>query len=218
MKVVVYSALYGDYEQPRLLPYLGVPAIMYTDRCDLEAPGWIVKYRPAIALAVDTPMMKAKYWKCHPEMAAQDADITIWLDASVTVEVKDLVERCLVALGEDDWTAVRHPVRDCIYTEADFSLTLPRYADTRIREQVETYRSYGHPAHWGLFANGLIVRRHTPVVELTGRQWYHECTTWSYQDQLSLPVLIRLAGNTLKWNTNIPWGQWWTAGLHSPLG
>lgn len=212
MKVVIYSAMYGGYEPPRWLPDLGVSAIMYTDDDRLDAPGWEIRYRPV--LTYDTPMMKAKYWKCHPHVAAPDADVTLWLDASMTVLVPDYVQRCLDALGDDDWVMVRHPGRDCIYDEADVSLTMPRYANAGIREQVEAYRNMGHPPHWGLFANGANVRRHTPAVEELNDQWWFECTNRSWQDQISLPVLVRLAEERFKWNTNMPWGEWWMAGQH----
>ncbi len=216
VKVVVYSAIYGNYEPPRWLPDLGIPAIMYTDEPDLEVPGWTTAYDPLPH--IETPMLRAKYWKCHPLAAAPDADVSLWLDASMTVLAHDYVERCLAALGDDSWCAVKHPSRDCIYTEAETSMTMPRYGGTRIGEQVAAYRKYGHPPNWGLFANGANVRRHTPIVEAIGVQWWHECTFWSYQDQLSLPVLFRLAGSALRWNANMPWGLWWTAGLHSPAG
>ena len=215
VKVVVYSALYGGYEPPRWLPDLGVQALMFTDDVNLLVPGWTVRYDPLPD--VETPMLAAKYWKCHPHDAAPHADVSLWLDASMTVHAEDYVDLCLAALGDDDWAMVKHPVRDCVFDEADFSLTMPRYAGTRIREQMQVYRAW-HPAHWGLFANGANARRHTPSVKWLGLQWWWECHNWSYQDQLSLPVLVRLAGDDLKWNTNIPWGQWWTAGLHSPLG
>lgn len=212
MKAVLYSALYGNYEAPKPLPDLGIPAIMYTDDPDLVAPGWEVRHVP---LDVDTPMMRAKYWKCFPRLAAFGADISLWVDASMTILVDDYVQRCLDALGDDDWVMVKHPGRPCVYDEADVSATMVhKYDPAELKAQVEYYRSIGHPAKWGLFANGANVRRHTAAVAQVCEQWWWECTTRSCQDQVSLPVLVRLAGDRLRWNTNMPWGEWWSVGWH----
>jgi Protein of unknown function (DUF616) len=212
MKVVLYSALYGDYEAPKPLPDLGVQAIMYTDNQELEAPGWEVKYRPF--LAVDASMMKAKYWKCHPHAAAPGAEVSLWVDASMTILVDDYVQQCLDALGDDDWAMVKHPGRDCIYDEANVSATMPKYNADHVQAQAEYYRSIGHPAHWGLFANGANVRRYNEAIRKLCDQWWYECSQRSWQDQVSLPVLVRLAGEDFKWNTNIPWHEWWHVGWH----
>ena len=213
MKVAIYSALYGDYEEPKPLPDLGVEAIMYTDNPDLQAPGWTVRHQ--LLMDADTPpMMLAKYWKCHPEVAMPDADVSLWLDASMTVLVDDYVQRCLDVLGDDDWVMAPHPDRTCVYDEADFSALLPRYEGARLHEQAEFYRGIGHPAKWGLFANGANVRRHTPAVAEVCEQWWWECQNRSWQDQVSLPVLVRLAGKRLRWNANMPWATWWSVGWH----
>lgn len=222
MKVVLYSALYGNYEAPKPLPDLGIPAIMYTDNPDLEAPGWqvILASDPSVKGDALSAMMAAKYWKCHPAEAVEKAgepyaDVSLWVDASMTILVDDYVQRCLDALGTDDWTLVQHPARTCIYDEAEFSALLsPKYDIAGLSAQAEYYRSIGHPARWGLFANGANVRRHTPAVMKVCEQWWWECTGRSWQDQVSLPVLIRLAGEELKWNTGMPWGEWWSVGWH----
>jgi len=50
--------------------------------------------------------------------------------------------------------------------------------------------------------------------------WWHECLRWSHQDQVSLPVLLRMSDRgelpPVRWNTNMPWAQWW--GLHEHGG
>lgn len=211
----------GPYEWPKPAPLdLGVPAVMMTDDPDLEAPGWRVEvnwvgledpttWDPAATKA----MMEHKFWKCHPHLAAPDADIIIWLDASMTITVPNFVDLCLEALGDDDWAVMSHPWRRCIYDEAQFSGLLSRYDKGSLDAQAEFYRSIGHPPNWGLFATGFSVRRMTDRVKEVGEQWWWECTTRTHQDQVSLPVLFRLAED-LKWNTNLPWWTWFHLGEH----
>jgi hypothetical protein len=220
-KVIVYSAIYGGYERPKRLPAnLGVPAVLYTDDPQLDAPGWDVRvvtdhlapdFRSPDPLAT-LAMMRHKWWKCHPRRALPDADVSIWLDAQLEIIVPSFVGKCLAALGDDDWTTVTHPNRDCAYAEADFSGRLARYDAATLDVQCTRYRAIGYPARHGLFATGASVRRHTPVVESVSTQWWDECV-FSHQDQVSLPVLF-WTNPALRWNENMPWWQWWTIHPH----
>jgi hypothetical protein len=243
-EVALYSALYGAYEYVKPLPGdLGCRAILYTDEPGIEAPGWEVRvvtdHLPVEAIraaqladpkATDG-MLRHKYWKCHPAQAVPDADVTIWADASLLITADSYAKRCLEALGDDDWCAVRHPWRDCIYTEAAFSATLPRYNWRTLDTQVQAYRLLGHPRSWGLFATGANVRRHTPVTIETGEHWWWEIVTRSHQDQVSLPVIFRLMQQLrnhpddhpddrrpLRWNVNMPWNTWWGVYEHGRPG
>lgn len=215
-KVAVYTAIYGAYDTPKPLPDLGVPAYLYTDNPHLQAPGWQVRVvRHGIATLkgdprTTGPMLAHKWWKTHPELACPDADITLWLDGSMVVTVGDYVARCLAALGGDDWACVRHPWRTCVFDEGEYSATLTWRYDTAVMlAQVEQYRAINHPRGWGLIATGANVRRHTPEVVNLSHQWWDECVNWSHQDQLSLPVLLRLADGRVRWNMNLPWHEWW---------
>lgn len=224
MNVVLYSAIYGGYDLPKALPEgLDCQAVMYTDWAatyDLaRAAGWeprlVGEPRPEGERQGAQSMLRHKWWKTHPLEAAPDADVSLWVDGSMTITVPDYADRCLDALGADDWSAMRHPWRSCVFDEAAYSTTLPRYANAGLLEQAEFYRSIGHPADWGLIATGANVRRHTATVERVSDQWWWECRTRSHQDQVSLPVLFRLAED-LRWNDRLPWWAWWHLGEHLP--
>lgn len=219
--VVVFSAIYGGYERAkRLSADLGVPAVLYTDDPHIDAPGWEVRmvtdhlpggidYLDPLATEA---MMRHKWWKCRPDLAVPDADVSIWLDGQMEIVVPSFVDKCLAALGDDEWSAVRHPNRDCVYEEARFSARLPRYDAETLHDQVERYRALRYPPRNGLFATGSIIRRHTPTVRAVGEAWWDECRR-SHQDQVSLPVLFWLAP-ALRRNENMPWWQWWTLHPH----
>jgi hypothetical protein len=226
VKVALYTAIYGPYDWVKPVPStLGVPAYLYTDSKvtadKAEAQGWeprIVNHSVTTLNGEPTitePMLNHKWWKCRPDLACPDADVSLWIDGSMTVVSEDYVDLCIAALGDDDWVCVPHPARYCVYPEGEFSATLIwRYDGPSIKAQIAYYRSLGFPVNWGLFATGANVRRHTPQVIEIGKQWWHECITRSHQDQLSLPVLFWLAGDKLKWNTNMPWFQWWELAPH----
>jgi len=225
VKIALYTALYGPYDTVKQAPQTDVPCLFYTDSDDTaklaQERGWETRVVPhSVATvkgspAVTGPMLAHKYWKCHPELATPPGtEVSLWIDASMEVLVTDYVDRCLAALGDDDWGMVPHPHRRCIYPEAAFSATLARYDRDSILAQANFYRSIGHPENWGLMATGANVRRHTAAVLEVGEQWWVECLNWSHQDQLSLPVLLRLSEGKVRYNYKLPWHLWWRLHHH----
>lgn len=220
MKLAIVTAIYGGYEYPKVLPDglddLGVVAYMYSDNeqvCDEAAQMGYFSIQDDM-LDVPTPMLRAKYWKTHPTSAAPFRDVSIWLDGSmsITVPADVFVDNCLKALGEDDISFTPHPLRTCIYPEASVTKALARYGDCDPIAQVEFYRNVvGHPVNGGLMASGAFTVRHNDNTEHWGKLWWDECNNWTYQDQLSLPVITRLMTmeGKLTWNMNMPWAKWW---------
>jgi hypothetical protein len=219
VKVGLYTAIYGESDWPKPVPDLGVPAVMFTDsdRTAEQAvtAGWEVKMvRHYITTLrgdpkIVAPMLAHKYWKCHPDVAFPGYYASLWIDGSMEILCQNYVELCLEALGEDDWSCVPHPARNCIYPEAEYSATLHwKYDPPSILAQAEFYRQF-HPPGTGLQATGANVRRHTSEVLELGRLWWKEILNWSHQDQVSLPVLFRLMDGKVKYNHNLPWFQWW---------
>jgi hypothetical protein len=220
--IAIYSAIYGGYnEAPPLPPDLPCPAIMYTDDPELKAPGWEVRMMPhgLVTLKGDPrrtgPMLQHKWWKMFAGRG--EVDITIWLDASMTITAPGefFPELCLEALGEPDiWlntidlVVMRHPWRTCIYDEAAYSSLLPRYEHEapHILAQAAYYAGIAHPDHWGLIATGFYVRRNgVEWVDKLMKDWWWECISRSHQDQISLPVLLKLAGQDERWDYRLPW-------------
>lgn len=219
MDVALYTAIYGNSDWVKPVPDVDVPAYLYTDSKETAAEAESLGWEPRIANhgiatlkgepRITAPMLAHKWWKTHPELACPGVEVSLWIDGSMEVRASDYVERCLGALGADDWACVPHPARGCIYPEAEFSATLTwRYDRPSILAQANFYRAF-HPADWGLIATGANVRRHTANVLELSDQWWTECLNWSHQDQLSLPVLLRLAEGKVKFNYNLPWFQWW---------
>lgn len=229
MTVAIYSAIYGQYDRAKKLPDLGVPAYLYTDNPQIEAPGWEIRHIPhGVATTngepgIVAPMLAHKWWKTHPDLACPDAEVSLWIDGSIELHdtQPSYVEQCLQALGDDGWAMVPHPSRACIYPEAEVTETLTwRYDRVAVRRQIDFYRdNVRHPRGWGLMATGANARRHTPQVLRVSHQWWVECVNWSHQDQLSLPVLLRLmdegpVDHRFSYNYNIPWHEWWTLHPH----
>src|SRR5205085_532909 len=133
----------------------------------------------------------------HPNLAAKtpkmcpwrytDADVVVWLDASFQITSPSFLrEMCEYEFGQFD-----HNARDCIYDEVEHCIPLAKYSFLPLQEQAAHYREQGHPEHWGLWATGFIVRKHTPTVEQFGEAWLAENEKWSFQDQVSEAPMLR---------------------------
>lgn len=189
MKVAVVSSLYGGYDNPPPPAEQTIDAewIMVTDATDV--PGWTTVHEPKGHMH---PRLAAKVAKCRPDLYT-DADVTVWLDASVEVTSPKLIESMVEWMGTGTIAQFRHPARISIVDEAAASEPLAKYQGQPVRQQAEHYLSQGYPDGWGLWATGLIVRRHADVTRRLGDWWLREQMRWTYQDQISeAPLLHRL--------------------------
>lgn len=193
---MIYSANYGAWDPPRTQP---VPVRLFTETTHPLACTSRYRRPPQTQNRLD-----AKWWKVRPDLACPDADVTIWMDASVTLLRADAESVCLAELGDDDALFMSHPWRDCVYDEYHASSGTPgldqKYGHQFTAEQMAHYREEGHPEHWGLVQTTFIVRRNNARVRALDDAWWHEIEHWSIQDQLSLPFVLRKLGRRLRWH------------------
>jgi len=196
-RAVVVTACYGGVDtvlHPQADQDMPVDWVCFTDQPDLiDAPApWRIVHAPA---RFDHPALASKVIKTTPTVDCTDV---VWMDASMQVTSRSFVRRALAA-RRDGVATFSHPRRTCIYTEADASLGAEgqngKYADQPLMEQVAAYRAEGHPENGGLYATGVVAwdLADPKAVEL-GRVWLAECERWSWQDQLSFPVVCRRLG------------------------
>ena|SRR3990167_1394629 len=127
-------------------------------------------------------------------MLPEDAEYSIWHDGNFQLRHDPhLVIREL--LKDRQWAAHRHPCRSCLYDEAEVVLRdCPLVDKTAVNQQIARYREDGFPPRAGLWANGFIVRRHTPEVARLNELWWEEFAAGSERDQLSFPVARAKSG------------------------
>ena len=206
-RVAIYTAIFGAYDDPKPTLRQSVPTDFYlfSDRQTERAPGWRVEV--IAPPAPPHPRMQAKWFRMHPHKLFPSGrarprrrlhryDFTIWLDASMTITSANFAREAIAAAAGHELACFGHPWRDCIFEEAKASIAMPhKYGSQDIAAQARAYREQGHPEHGGLFATGLLVRstRATRQPELD-EAWWRENVLWTYQDQLSLPVVPHRAG------------------------
>jgi hypothetical protein len=211
MRAIVYTAMFGGYDVLKQPPQQNEPCefICFTDsEMPSRVGAWqVVHIKPDPNLH---PRIQAKRFKLlshrifprgrlaaryAPFSIRRRANLSIWIDASFQIKSSTFVKDMRGKLGKADWAMFVHPDRDCIYEEALDSIRWRKYEHLPILPQVESYRPFV-PPHSGLYACGLIARREPSSRGLNDvhEAWWDENIKWTYQDQLSLPFVIRRAG------------------------
>lgn len=210
----VITAVYDGYDtvKPFLPQSVECEAICVTDDPKLEVDGWHVVYEPRPDMH---PNRAAKPPKMTP-WAYTRAHQSVWIDASFRIVSPEFVAQALQYATPI--AQFVHPERDCIYDEAIVSMQLMKYHGEPIEQQMQRYRDMQHPGRWGLWATGVIARKHTLDVMKFGRDWLRECMTYSFQDQLSEPALLRAHGlrpeSLPGWHGSNPWLRYEGSGRH----
>ena len=199
-KTVIYTAIYGGYDDLKQPPVQDVPCdyICFTDNKRLKHNSGL--WRVVIAKRPPAhPRMQAKYFKLMSHLVFPNGkfgfkkyDFTIWIDASIEIKSSAFAREICSYVGTSKWSLLPHPDRDCIYDELDVSVKMPKYDGQPLTEQVAFYKAEGHPSHSGLWACGVIVRsaQLPEKLKALNEAWWEENLHWSYQDQLSLPYLL----------------------------
>lgn len=125
----------------------------------------------------------------------------IWIDGNVRIRSNDFVSRILDTLDGNDIAIGAHPVRNCIYQEAE-AITRgvrnndaylgARYDQHNLLREAAFYAADWHPPEYGLYWCGLFARRVNVRVNNFFDQWWKCCSRWPRSiDQLGFPYLVR---------------------------
>jgi len=201
-KIAVYTTIYGNYSPLLPVPRQTMPAdyfcltddpnsvdISKLSNSNTESVQIIQTNLPRQDLA---PRMKAKYFKIMPWECKELSryDIMIFIDASIEIKSSLFIQHCIDHF-KSDILLYKHPERNCIYDEANASLPLIKYQNEDIHGQIAAYRKF-HPEHAGLYACGVMMRRMTKSLQSLMMAWWFENVKYTYQDQISFPVICRL--------------------------
>lgn len=190
--VAIITAVYDAFDTVKpVMPQDGVDVewILVTDTVPDAgaAAGWKVVHEPQPNML---PVRAAKRPKFEP-WKYTDAPASIWVDASFRITSPDF------ATGAMEYATpiaqFVHPWRDCLYAEAAEVSALGKDPDGAVTWQTKRYQEAGHPKHWGLWAAGVIARKHTAAVKRMGAAWAREVGSGSARDQVSQPFVLREA-------------------------
>ncbi|MBU2249534.1 MAG: DUF616 domain-containing protein [Gammaproteobacteria bacterium] len=207
-RVVVYSANLGGYDtvQPTTVPGRFV---LFTDGD--APPGWErFPVKPE-----DDPRRQARYYKLLPHLCyfAQEAQFSIWLDASTALKVPpEMVVREWLGDGFDI-ALFRHPARDCAYAEGRVCIHKGKDRPEVIQAQLDRYAASRFPEHFGLGETPILVRRNTQRVAQFCAAWWQEVKNGSLRDQLSFDFVRWQQGGRVGVNL-VDGGEGWRKRKH----
>jgi len=188
----LYTAIFGGSDRirpPGPIP-AGWRAVCFTDSGASGAGGWELR---APMLGSETSPRSARAHKLLPHRLFPDAEVSLWIDGNISVHC-DLDRVVEGYLHDADLALHRHRDRDCVYEEGAMCIELGKDDEERIGSQLRGYERRGHPRHAGLYATGVLLRRHTEAVRRLGERWWAEVEAGSHRDQLSAPVAIAAIG------------------------
>ena len=189
-RIAVYTAISGGYDELNepIRFSDGVDFFAFSDRPLANGSVW---KRLEFDYLHQDPSRTSRFVKINPHLYFPDYEWSIWVDANLGLneDPRSLIEGMIQGA---DMGAFSHPLRSCIYDEAEECSRRKKDSDIEIREQVLRYRKSGHPLKTGLFESGVLVRQHRrQSVSKAMKDWWREIDNGSRRDQISLPFIIR---------------------------
>ena len=191
-RIVIYTAVAGGYDnlQPPLVRPPNCDFVAFSDQ-PLQVDGWQI--RPFNYLHHD-PTRSARFVKLHPHVYFADYDHSIWVDGNIGIR-GDIREFCARLTDESPLGIFVHPLRDCVYVEANECIKRNKDHAQIITRQVERYRESGFPKKAGMWETNVLARRHNdPACVALMTAWWREMEIGSRRDQLSLPIVVKQLG------------------------
>jgi hypothetical protein len=214
LRRAVYTVLVGGFDSilppVQIEPELDYIAFVDTPQ-ELPAP-WQGR---SLASRERNTRITARWHKLHPHRLLPEHDQSLYVDANIMIKgrINAVFDQ---ALGESPLALFRHPVRDCVYEEAEVVKRL-RYDDAAIVDaQMAFYRAHGLPIRAGLHFGGVLFRRHNdPQLIKLLEDWWRQLKIFSQRDQLSLTFMLRRHQMTAaELPGTITDNPWFTVGPH----
>jgi len=194
--IVVYSVLVGDYEalkEPEVLDP-SVRYVLFTDNPTLQSDRWEVIPFDTLGLS---PRRASRLPKLLPHRYLPEHDVSIYLDASLTIVEADVRKMATDALQENDIAAYPHFERACVYDEIEECIAKGKVEGVAAQMLADRLRAEGFPIKYGLLENAFLIRRNTPRMRALNDAWYAEFRDGPGRDQFHLMYLL--------WKRNIGW-------------
>ncbi len=163
--------------------------ICFTDNLKMEPNGWKLKPIPEDILRYSIEKQQ-RLVKMLPHIyLPKKYDVSLYIDGNLQIISTDLTKNFFekYPLGKEFIYINKHPQRDCLYDEAVVCKQKKKDRGDIIDKQIKRYKAEGFPAHFGLFENNILLRKHTDkrCIELMN-EWAKELINGSKRDQLSL--------------------------------
>jgi GT2 family glycosyltransferase len=188
-KIVVYSAIVSGYDTLKLPHRLDerLKYVVYSDG-PLDGGG-VFEIRPVTHFEHDHTRT-ARYVKTHPHILLDDCDVAIWVDSNIllTQNICGLVESFLKS--GMPVAGIPHPIRRCVYEEAEACLSQGKDEHEVIQAQMEKYRSEGFQTDGLIESNVMMFDLKDSRTHVLLNDWWREIVGGSKRDQLSVNYVL----------------------------
>jgi len=182
--IVTYTAVFGGYDTLKPAKY---PSVCFTDGKMGSVSGW--EYQTIYG-------DKNPKWanrRCKILMHDHiDTEYSIYHDGNIQMIIRP--EQVIDFLGQHDIAVFAHPLRDCIYEEAEACIREGKADEKVVRAQMARYKRDGFPTHAGLAACWVLIRRRTAAIKQFDILWWKEYESGAKRDQLSFNYICWKVG------------------------
>jgi glycosyltransferase involved in cell wall biosynthesis len=183
--ITVVTAIAGGKDKLKdQKEYKGVEYVAFVDE-KTKSSTW--KTRP-VCDKFKKPVMNAKIHKVLTHKYV-DTPYIVWMDGNMDLKVDP--HKLVDLLGDHDFAFFKHPMRDCVYEEADMCVQLKKGNQKELAEQTKQYAKDWFEPHSGLCELTAFVRRNTPQANEAFERWWAEICRHSERDQVSFPVAFK---------------------------
>lgn len=190
-KIVIYTCLLKNYDTLVDVSKYNkeFDFICFTDNLDVESNGWQLLPMPNDVLEYSTGKQQ-RLVKMLPHLYLPEKyDISLYIDSNLKIISRNLRKNFFNKYPLDkEFIYIRpHTERDCLYDESIVCKQKLKDDIHVINKQIEKYKNEGFPSHFGLFENGILLRKHKDenCIKLMNL-WADELKNGSKRDQLSL--------------------------------
>lgn len=190
--MIVYTVLTGRYEQLKELPTRDPRAryLAFTDDPDLRSETWEIVHLDTLGLS---PRRASRLPKLTPHRYLPEHDVSIYLDASLSLAEPDICGMAEEALRDADLCAYAHYERNCVYEEIEACLRLGKSDRAVSHELARRLRKEKFPEKWGLLENAFLIRRNTESMRRVNEIWAQDYFNGADRDQFYLMRALWLA-------------------------
>lgn len=191
--IVVYTAIAGGYDSLKLpeLEMNDIDFVCFTDNPKLKSDFWEIRNFPDLDIDIDK-IRKCRNVKIRPHLYFSDYEYSIWVDGNILIknDLNSLIED--LKMKPYNLYTFKHPMRNCIYKEAEECIKIGKDSKRSITSQTEYYKNVeNYPLSNGLVESNVIVRKHNDLkTSQVMEAWWNEVLTRSRRDQLSFNYIV----------------------------
>lgn len=191
-KVVVYTALTGDYDHVNEILYRekGVDYFLFTNNPSIRSNTWKVIF---VNSELDNQLLSREIKMLPHKYLDNEYDLSIYIDANAVIygELSQLSYCCAENIS---LAITKHSVRNTLKEEFDACVSIKGIDREKADLQYERYVRDGFVDNLPLIECGLLIRNHHDIeLQKLMEEWYLEYQNGIRRDQLSLlPSISKL--------------------------